>query len=657
MNIELLDRPSLVRQPLSSAEALVLAALARAMRPRRPITVSQWADANLHVSTKQGPKAGRWSTDNNPPLREPMDCMGEHHTAREVILKFPIQFGKTSIAIAVLGYVMCEAPAPTMVALPGEVSMSKWIQQKLNPMLEETPAVRAALSSTNSRDGANRREFKDFEGGQLYIEHAGSPARLKSSTVKVLIVDEEDEFAASLSSQDDPGKLLDGRTSAYEGSYKRLRISTPTIKGLSRIDEGFEKSDQRHYHVPCPHCAEMQALKWAGLDWSRGVQDVVYVCEHNGCIIREHHKTDMIRAGSWVAHNPGAKVRGYTINCLYYQFGLGPRWATLVEEWLDAQADHAKLKTFVNDRLAEVWEDPSMRSVKHNAIADRAEPYPLRVAPEGVLAITAGLDTQDNREAVQIVGWGERMQSWVLDYIELPGDPADPAVWASVTELLNRPIAHAWGGTLRVEASCIDAGGHRTEAVKEFVAQRRIARPLAIFGAVPNNAPVLSKGKYQETKGRNKTDRKGGVIHHVGTVGIKHWLYGRLSTDADREQEDRLCHFSDQLDRDYFSGLVGETFDPRKNRFEKRRGARVEPLDTYVYAYAATHHPELRLHRYTKADWEARRARLRAAGLAAGTVAPAAAIAPSVQPEPRAVRPAVQPVRGGIAKDDWSNRL
>jgi len=93
-------------------------------------------------------------------------------------------------------------------------------------------------------------------------------------------------------------------------------------------------------------------------------------------------------------------------------------------------------------------------------------------------------------------------------------------------------------------------------------------------------------------------------------VAAKHWLYGRLSTDAEKDSDTRVTHFSDELDHSFFAGLVSETFNPAKNRFEKRRGARNEPLDTWVYAYAAAHHPELRLHRYTRADWERAAARL-----------------------------------------------
>jgi len=581
-----------------------LRAMARALSPRKPLTVSQWADLERRLSSKGSAQAGQWITDNNPPLREPMDCMSARSAVHDTVLMFPIQFGKTEVAVNSLGYCMDHDPGPIMVCLPGEVSMNKWVAQKLTPTIEETPAMKRALTSVASRDSSNTRTFKDFAGGQLYIEHAGSPARLKSTTVQKLIVDEVDEFSNNLSGGDDPLEMLDGRTSAYPSTYKRLYISTPTIKGISRIESLWNKSDQRRFFVPCPHCQHMQHLEWGGLHWSADNSQVWYTCQECGAQIDEHHKTSMIKAGEWRPTNPGAKVRGYHINCLYYQFGLGPRWSDLVDRWRDIQGDPARLKTFVNDRLAEPWEDAAMRAVRHNAIADRAEPYPLRVAPRGALVVTAGVDTQDNRLAVHIVGWGRGLAFWTLDYIELPGDPADEPVWAALADLLNRPIEREGGGSLRIEAMCQDAGGHRTEAVKNFVRQRRVKRPMAIFGAVPNNAPILSKGKLHDVDWKGRSDKKGVMVYHVGTVGAKHWLYSRLSADADKQPEDRMTHFSDQLQPEFFTGLVGEIYNPSKNRFENRRGARNEPLDTWVYAFSAAHHPELRLHRATKTDWD-----------------------------------------------------
>src|SRR5205085_1479672 len=134
------------------------------------------------------------------------------------------------------------------------------------------------------------------------------------------------------------------------------------------------------------------------------------------------------------------------------------------------------------------------------------------------------------------------------------------AVWVALTELLNRPIEHASGALLRVLATCIDAGGHRTEAVKNYVRERRIVRPMAIFGAVPNNAPILSKGKPQDVTWGGRTDRRGVMIYHVGTVAAKHHLYSQISIDANKDVEAidaRACHLSDELPPDYFRGLVG----------------------------------------------------------------------------------------------------
>ena len=586
------------------AAAGIYAAIARALAPRPALTVSEWADQERRLSSKGSAMAGQWVTAANPPLREPMDCMSVQSNVREVVMMFPVQFGKTEAAINTLGYVMAHDPGPVMVCLPGEVSMNKWVAQKLNPMVEESPAVKKALTSSASRDSANTRTFKDFAGGQLYLEHAGSPSRLKSTTVRTLLVDEVDEFSNNLSGGDDPLEMLKARTSAFPATSKHLYISTPQIKGLSRIEQLWLKSDQRRYHVPCPHCGHMQHLEWAGLHWTPDARQCWYVCQECGATIDEHHKTQMIRDGQWVPDNPGAKTRGYHINCLYYQFGLGPRWLDLIDTWREVQNEPARLKTFLNDRLAEPWEDAAMRAVKHNAIADRAEPYPLRTAPHGVLVITAGIDTQDNRLAVQIIGWGRGMAFWALDYVELPGDPASDEVWTALTELLNTPILHASGATLRIEAMAIDAGGHRTEAVKAYVRDRRVRRPMAIFGAIPNNAPVLSKGKLHDVDWKGRSDKRGVTVHHVGTVGVKHWLYSRLSTDADKLPEQRLTHFTDQLPAEYFPGLVSETYDPSKNRFINRRGARNEPLDTWVYSYAAAHHPEVRLHRLTKSDWD-----------------------------------------------------
>lgn len=604
---------------IPSADSLY-GAVARAISPRKPMTVSEWADAKRWLSSKTSPKPGRWRTSNNPPLREPMDCMSVRSPVQDAVLMFPIQFGKSEVETNTLGYIMDHAPGPAMVCLPGEVSLEKWVNQKLNPLIEETPAVRESLTSTNTRNAANQKNFKDFAGGQLYVEHAGSPQRLKQTTVRWLLVDELTEFAAALKTGDDPLKMLDGRTSAFPERAKRMYVSTPGVSGLCRISEMWGKSDQRRYHVACPHCAHEQPLEWDGLKWSRdtagNVTTAWYVCRDCGVIIDEHHKTAMIAAGRWVPTHPERRIRGYHINALYYQIGMGPRWADLAQAWLDAQGDPAKLKTFVNDRLAEPWEDKSLKAVKSNILQDRAEPYPLRVAPHGVIWITAGIDTQDDRLEVQIIGWGRGLAAWTLDYAVLWGDPQQSDVWVQLTDLLNRPIEHACGAMLPISAAAIDGRGHRTQAVKDYVRNALIRRPMAIYGAKATNALPLGRPKLEDVDHKGKTDTDTSIrTWQVGTIAIKHHFFRRLASDAEQaDKPKRWVHFPDALERTYFAGLVSETFDPTKGRYRKKSGARNEPLDTWVYAYAATHHPELHLHRYAKADWDADERRILDAG-------------------------------------------
>jgi phage terminase large subunit GpA-like protein len=409
--------------------------------------------------------------------------------------------------------------------------------------------------------------------------------------------------------------------------------------------------------VPCPHCGHEQPLVWSGLHWTPDGRECWYVCRECGAVIGEHDKPSMIARGRWVPENPGAKIRGYQANCLYYPIGLGPRWLDLVGLWRAAQHDPTKLQVFVQERLAESWEDPKMRAVKHRTIADRAEQLPLRPVPPWVLAVTAGIDTQDDRLAAQLVGWGIGLRCWPIDYVELPGDPADEAVFTALVDLLLRPIESSLGGQLRVEAAAIDIMGHRTEAVKAFVRRGVVRRLLAIFGAVPNNAPVLGKGKLQDINWRGQLDKRGVHIHAVGTVGIKHLLYSRLSADGDKALEDRWLRFSDELPDEYFGGLTAEVYNPVKNRFEKRRGApRNEPLDTWVYAYAATHHPELRLHRRTRAEWDAVEARLRNSG--PQEPAPATTVSPIQQNPNVANVPRGTPASAdAFGSSEWSGRL
>lgn len=632
---------------------LALKAFAAGWRPKSPLTVSEWSDANRILSQSGSAQPGPWKTAVTPYLREIMDQLSEHVPARMVVFMKSSQVGGTEVGSNWLGYIMAHAKGPVAVLMPTEKSMNDWMSQKFDPMAHDTPAVAAVLARRSNNAGDNSAQRKRFTGGILYAKTAGSTAELKSTSLRYAIADEVDEYDWT-TLQGDPLGLLQVRLTTFHD--RKLYVpSSPTMKDASRIEELFEAGDKRRYHVPCPHCGAFQPLAWGNLHWrkhpasQRRIMEAYYACRDCGEIIPEHHKGGMLARGRWIPENPGATYPSYHINALYSPIGLGLTWLELAEEWLEAQDDPAKLMRFINTRLGETYADRS-REIKANAIEARAEPYPLRTVPPGCLVITAGVDTQDDRLEIQILGFGKGDRIWTMDYHVLPGNPADEGLWDRLADYLNGcQFANSQGRLLKIEATGIDTGGHHTHAVYQFVRARKVRRPMAMKGASTPGRAILGKPSHQDVTWRGVTTKKGVALYSVGTDTAKHLLYNRLHGDAEKSPEARLVRFSQALESHYYDGLTAETFNPRKNQFEKKKGKRNEPLDTWVYALAASHHPELYVHKWRAADWDRRAQQLEPTATDPGQ--PDAH--PQAEPTPPQPTPARRPQRPGGFVKGW----
>lgn len=309
---------------------LALRAFDRGWEPKHPLTVSEWADANRVLSLIGSAEPGAWKTSRTPYLREIMDQLSEQSSARVVAFMKSSQVGGTEVGSNWLGYIMAHAKGPVAVVMPTEKSLNDWMSQKFDPMASETPAVAAVLARRSNSGSDNSAQRKKFTGGILYAKTAGSTAELKSTSLRYAIADEVDEYDWS-TLQGDPLGLLEVRLTTFH-DRKLFVPSSPTLKDASRIEELFEAGDRRRYHVPCPHCGELQHLAWASLRWSkrpdnpRRIVDAWYVCRECGAEIAEHSKPDMLARGRWIAEAPGAPHPSYHINALYSPIGLGLNW-------------------------------------------------------------------------------------------------------------------------------------------------------------------------------------------------------------------------------------------------------------------------------------------------------------------------------------------
>lgn len=519
--------------------------LASAIAPRTVTSVSTWADKYRVLTSKGSGEPGMWRTDRTPYLREVMDCLSATSAVQRVVLMFCAQAGKSEAGLNWIGYVMHRSPAPMLVVVPTIEVRKRWVKQRLEPMLNETPVIRALFDARRQRDSANSEDMKDFPGGILVMGGANSPASLASMPIRYVLCDEVDRFPWEVGQEGDPLGLIDERTKTFP-RRKVLLVSTPTVKGSSRIEGEYVKSDMRQYHVPCPHCGDYQVLLWKHPDGRYGLTHlpatgrVVYTCVHCGCHIEEHHKTQMLSRGRWIARHPERSVRGYQLNGLYSPTGLGFSWAELWQKWMDAHGDSANLKRFVNTTLAETWEEAGDGIADINLLA-RLEDY-TETLP--ILARTAFVDVQGNRLEMSVVDWGVGEECWLHDHIILPGDTAKPEVWEALTDEVD---------SLDLDAIGIDSGYNATP-VYAWVQGKSWA--YATKG-MPGMGRPITDDERTRTQRLRRRRKKHTVVEPIGVDNAKALIYARLKQD---KPGPGTIHFprTPAFDDEYFAQLAAE---------------------------------------------------------------------------------------------------
>ncbi len=592
----------------------------KGFRPRKRLTVSEWADAHRVLSTKGSPEPGRWRTARNPMLREIMDCLSDSSPVREITIMKASQVGITEGPfISTIGYYMDYAPWPVMVLMPTIESRTTWRIQKLNPMLEHTECIRD-LVDRRSRSTSNTQDAIDYGAATLYLAGGNSPNSYAQKSVRVVLLDDLDRFPATIRNEGDPVELGRTRFKAFARSYKYLKASTPTIEGASLIKRECDAGDGRQYHVQCPHCAEYLVLKMDQLFADDALTEAWYVCEHCGSEIEEKHKPAMFAerghggTAYWKPQRPEIKRhRSYHISSLYASPGLGPSWLDLVRMFrrILKSGDKESLQVFVNSYLGETWRD-ERTTVETAEMMQRAaaDGYEHGVIPPGVLVITMGVDTQDTWLEYTRLGWswdGERIRHAIIDHGQIFGDTAGTQVWDELEAEINKPMTNSYGKTMRLRAVAVDSRGHRAKEVRDFVMRPSLqVKVYAIQGSTTRMyRAIATSGSYPTKDRRGKVVRRGYCTWNVGTEYCKHFIFRNLSSDEKRPVHERVFRFPLDMSEEYYNGVLSEVYDETKKRYIPRIGSkykRNEPLDTLVYAWAIGDHREVMIGRTRKGD-------------------------------------------------------
>lgn len=554
------------------------------MAPPPELSVSEWADMYRRLSSESSAEPGQWRTDRAPYQRKIMDEINNPEV-ETIVLMTSAQVGKTEILLNAIGYHIDYDPAPIMVMQPTVEMAKTFSKNRLAPMLRDTPVLKDKVADAKSRDSGNTLLEKSFPGGVIVMVGANSPAGLASRPIRLLLADEVDRFPVSAGSEGDPLSLAEKRTTTFY-NRKKIFVSTPTIKGVSRIEKAFENSSQEHWNLPCPSCGEYQPLRWGQIEFEyddelQEVKSVQHRCKDCGFLHDEFEWKS--GEGKWIAENPQSKIKGFHLNEFASPW---KRWEEIVQDFLDAKKEGTEsLKVWVNTSLGETWEEKG-EGVESDDLLSRREEYGCEV-PDDVLVLTAGVDVQGNRLEYEIVGWGVGKESWGIKYGVIMGDPGQDFVWKQLDDVLFTKYHKKDGTEMEVMSTCVDTGGHHTQQVYNYCKDREFNRVWAIKGVGGSGHSFIKRPK--------RRDQNGVWLFSIGVDAGKDTVMSRLKAE---KHQSGYCHFPSDpekgYDEEYFKGLTSEHKVTRYrhgqsyHRWEKKfSGARNEPFDLRNYATAA----------------------------------------------------------------------
>ena len=515
------------------------------------------------------------------------------------------QVGKTEALCNMLGYMIDQDPGPALYVLPTKDFAEDFSKRRLAPMIRDTEAIRDKVADSKSRTTNNTITKKTYPGGMISLIGSNSATDLAGTPARYVFADEIDRWARSAGTEGDPWSLLERRTSNFYNA-KMVAVSTPTVKGSSKIEDLFNLGTREYWCVQCPECGEYSFInfdtirfKFHEIGEKRNRQYIVdetsWACPECGCITDENKiKRQPMK---WIAESPEAienGCRSFWINGFYSPW---QPWSKIIVRFLEARKDPEKLQPVYNTLFGQLWENRGDLESEEE-IEGRAETYGADL-PEGVLCLTMGVDTQDNRLEYEVVGYGLFEENWGIQRGIIMGNPANPETWEKLDGVIDRIWYFENGRGLKISLTFVDSGGHYTQEVYENCASRQNKRVFAIKGSNRVDTPYTAPPKQYEYN--TATGHKGKVwMYMIGVDAGKEHIMSGLKV---KEPGARMSHFPREMEKGYdslfYSGLLSEHMVRQDNgawKWEKIPGhERNEALDCRNYANAAFRvlHPNL----------------------------------------------------------------
>lgn len=567
------------------------------LKPLPKTSVSQWADNYRMLSSGISAEPGKWKTSRAPYQKDIMNAFTEPGIHR-VVVKSSSQIGKSDMMNNVIGRFAHLDPCAIMMIQPTIDMAQDYSKTRIAPMIRDTKVLNNLFYDVKSRDANNTILSKVFPGGRLIMCGANSPAGLASRPIRILLADEVDRFPDSAGTEGDPVDLAAKRMTTFWNSCMGL-FSTPTNEGTSRIDEEYLAGTQEEWQHKCPNCGEYHLLRhidmtvdYKEIKTPSGkktviVNDVKWRCPHCGFSFSEKEMKQTPQ--KYISRNKDALKNG--IRSFFVNGFTSPwmTWSKIMREWLEAKGDPEREKVITNTVFGESYKQKGAFE-DEQIFLRRRESYGAEL-PNGVLLLTAAIDTQDNRLEYEVVGWGKEEECWGIRKGIVLGAPNQARTWKEIDNILDKTYHFADGKGLKVVRTFIDSGGHYTSDVYNYCQKNFHKQRFAIKGRGGPGIPLI----YKIAKANNA---KAPLIL-LGVDDGKQQIMDRLSIDSPGPlyfhfpKDEGIKELSNRgYDDLYFKGIISEHKKVYKRNgvlrevWETTKNVRNEPLDLRNYNLA-----------------------------------------------------------------------
>lgn len=561
------------------------------------MSVSEFAEANV-ILQEGACKGEKFSYKNRPYFKDPTDALGDDINNCQVTIVSSTQIGKSTTFLNYLYYIITYQPDNTLILLDSAKTAEKLMKIRIRPFLRSQVKLES-LQKGNALDydkSASTTNISLSAGKSIMMGSARSASDLCSFTCRYLICDEVSRFPEVVDKEGDPITLAKQRTETYTRPMT-LITSTPTTEDCT-IWQQFLLGTQQRWSAVC-ECGFHMPVNYKDIDFT-DIENPTYSCPKCGTVYDEYTLQYQLKHEYAPPANPNPFKDKYGRVCKSYHIPgtLCPErytWKYLREKELAArQAGPGAYQSFINTSLGEVYYPGIDESLDVNKMIQCRRYFDRNTIPKWVKFVTCGIDTQDNR--FELIVLGSDLNRKHICFIErrvIIGDLRESTPWTNLLDYLNNfRCTTRDGRKLPINISCIDSGGHYTQDVYAFCLRSPRLRPVKGVGISNANGDLIYKVSDVPIKafgnGAGKTQ-----LTLVNTYYAKDIIREQLLNIQSNNKTSNWVISSnvdanfDPIFFDQMNSEFKETYKTGNYKWICKPGVRNEALDCTVYALTA----------------------------------------------------------------------